>query len=217
MPRKKQQAGTHPVRPDSVPVELRDAHALATHLLDGVNAPLQQRLRLLLQEHAAPGQSLRRVCDDFADPIARIAGAPDRTAPAVLKPEGWLMLDYRDVLPHHVYAVAILMAIEECSPGNISLAITLDCQQMISNAVFMAGRTDMKRRVEANEAARRSANAQKGGAPQKFTDAQLRESRDRWIAEHGKARGWAKAASYEFAVTDKAIISRWKKIQTQPG
>jgi hypothetical protein len=171
------------------------------------------------------------------DTVARAVNGVHRT----LGPDGWIVPamppeQYR-IQAHHVAAVAALLVgrrLLELQPGLSKLALALSdlagkerdriadlnlaalagqCCSYAADAVFMAGRTEMRATMEEAESRRRSEAGRKGGARQQFTDDELVRFLAEWQSREGKRRGRIKAAAARFDVTEKAVHLRLKALR----
>lgn len=187
-----------------------EAYGTAQGLLrgDDLDAPTLDRVRGMLAA-AGPVEALWDICDASADAMARVLGSPERLSHKVLTPDGWLIHDFGTFRPQHVYAVAVLLSVEACRQVEPTTTQERTIRKLLQEALFMAGRHDMRRHVEQEEARQRSELAAAGGGERRFTDEQMLAARTTWLSEHGHERGWKKAAARALDVTDKAISLRW--------
>lgn len=187
-----------------------EAYATAQGLLrgDDLNAPTLDRMRAMLAA-AGPAEALWEICDSSADAMARVLGSPERLSHTVLTTGGWLIHDFGAVRPQHVYAVAVLLSVEACRHAEPTATHERAIRKLLQEALFMAGRHDMRMHVEKEEARLRSERAAAGGAPRQFSDERMLAERSAWLSAHGHERGWKKAAARALDVTDKAISLRW--------
>lgn len=189
---------------------LRDAAEKAAFVLQ--SCQFVGELRGELTAVATTPDALWQYCADQAEFIARRLGG----AESQLTEMGWTTPPYHPaMLPHHVFAVAAGLAIEAYTSASPPTDL-LVCQRLADEAIFMLGRHDIAQRVEAKtrakEAQTRSANAKKGGAPQRVSDADLISFHSAWMTKHGRDRGWKTAAQAHFEISSTGLQKRLKKL-----
>jgi hypothetical protein len=133
-------------------------------------------------------------------------------AGATLGPDGWIVPNIPAAALACVYAVASLIAAKRAADD---MASALECQGLVSDAVFMLGGDDMRRVTLETEGMRRRANAAKGAPKPTFSDSALNQFVKDWTAKYnGRIHGVRTAAAQHFGVTDTAIGKRLRKIRT---
>lgn len=121
---------------------------------------------------------------------------------AQLDASGWLVKPPERFGLHHVYAVACGLASDPA-----------EAERLLGEALFIAGRIEMRTSIERLEARKRSERGSKGGAPLRVTDEQFCAA---WRAfeqqQYGTDRGRIKWVSGRLGVTERTVSDRAKRL-----
>jgi hypothetical protein len=119
-----------------------------------------------------------------------------------LHANGWLVAPPERLAIHHLYAVACGLTSDP-----------LQAERLLGEALFIAGRIEMKTSIERLEARKRSERGSKGGAPQQVTDEQLLAA---WRAfdqqQYASDRGRIKWVSGRLGVSEGTVSKRAKRL-----
>lgn len=161
--------------------------------LDGLSLDEQRGVVSRLQK-LTEGMRLEDAC----------ASMCEESVHARLEPGGWVV-DMSDHLkPHHVYAIAVRLSEDE-----------LQRQILLGEALFMAGRIDMKQRIEQEEARKRSERGSRGGAPVRVDEAKLRELWEAF-ARRGSKVGRIKWIAGQLGVDGRTVSGHAKRLNLPP-